>query len=81
MASENIIYKTRLVLHHLLKNSGITSWEAIEKYGATRLSAIIFNLKREGWNIQDEWIEEYDRYGNKTRFKKYFLSGIQKKRK
>ena len=73
MKEQNIIYKTRLVLRHLQKKHSITSWQAIEEYGATRLSAIIFNLRKEGWDIQDKWIEEYDRYGNKTRFKKYFL--------
>lgn len=74
MKEQNIIYKTRLVLRHLQKKHSITSWQAIEEYGGTRLSAIIFNLRKEGWNIQDKWIEEYDRYGNKTRFKKYFLA-------
>lgn len=75
---ENMVYKTQLVLQHLLNNDGITSWQAIELYGATRLSAIIFCLKKDKWNIQDVWLEEYDRYGNKTRFKKYFLGNPQK---
>ena len=35
---QNIIYKTRLVLKHLQKKSGITSWQAIEEYGATSFS-------------------------------------------
>ena len=32
------------VKNHLIKNGTIDSWTAIELYGATRLSAIIFNL-------------------------------------
>lgn len=37
--------KTKQVMEHLLNIGSITSWEAIELYRATRLSAIIFNLK------------------------------------
>lgn len=73
MNEQNMVYKTRLVLKHLLDGGNITSWEAIQRYGATRLSAIVFKLKKEGFDIQDEWLEEYDRFGNKTRFKKYWL--------
>ena len=39
--------KTALVLNHLLKYGTITSWEAIQKYRATRLSSIIYNLRKE----------------------------------
>ena len=37
--------KTKKVLEHLQKYGSITSWQAIELYGATRLSAIIYNLR------------------------------------
>lgn len=40
--------KTQKVLNHLRENGSITSWEAIQQYGATRLSAIIFNLRKKG---------------------------------
>jgi len=65
--------KSRQVLEHLEKNKSITTWEAIKLYGATRLSAIIFNLREEGYHIENEWQEEIDRNGNKTRFVKYIL--------
>ena len=39
------------VLEHLKDRKSITSWEAIERYHATRLSAIIFDLKDEGYDI------------------------------
>lgn len=41
--------KTDAVKAHLLKHGSITSWEAIKKYRATRLSAIIYNLKKKGF--------------------------------
>ena len=37
--------KIKKVALHLIKYKKITSWDAITKYKATRLSAIIFNLK------------------------------------
>ena len=43
--------KTGKVLLHLQKEGSITSWDAIQLYRATRLSAIIFNLKDEGYII------------------------------
>ena len=46
--------KTGKVLAHLQRNGSITSWDAIQMYRATRLSAIIFNLREEGYNILSE---------------------------
>ena len=42
---------TGRVFQHLKDNEGITSKEAFELYGATRLSAIIFNLRKAGYKI------------------------------
>ena len=39
------------VLEHLQQNGSITSWEAIMKFHATRLSGIIFNLRKQGYPI------------------------------
>ena len=35
------------ILNHLITKGSITSWEAIKEYGITRLSAVIFNLRKE----------------------------------
>ena len=44
--------KTKAVLQYMREHSlGITSWDAINLFHATRLSAIIFNLKRDGYTI------------------------------
>ena len=40
--------KTLNVLNHLKEHGTITSWEAISLYRATRLSGIIWQLKRQG---------------------------------
>ena len=44
--------KTLFVLNHLKEHGTITSWEAIQKYSATRLSGIIFTLKQQGYVIE-----------------------------
>ena len=46
--------KTGKILDNLQKYGYITSWDAINMYHATRLSAIIFNLRKEGYNIESE---------------------------
>lgn len=42
---------TGRVLKHLQENENISSMEAFELFGATRLSAIIFNLRKYGYCI------------------------------
>ena len=69
--------KTNEVLKHLQTKKDITSMEAIELYGATRLSAIIFNLKKKGYNIICRREECVDRYGNICRFGRYVLLNKQ----
>lgn len=61
------------VLAHLWDYGEITSWEAIKLFGATRLSAIIFNLRKRGFNIENEWEHTKNRYGDEVRFVKYKL--------
>jgi hypothetical protein len=39
------------ILHYLKQGNKLTSWEAIHKFRATRLSAIIYNLKKNGYDI------------------------------
>ena len=65
--------KTKEVVKHLKKKGSITSWDAIKLYGATRLSAIIFNLRERGYIIDSIQMEDTDRYGNPSRYVKYVL--------
>ena len=65
--------KTSEVLSHLRTTGSITSLEAINLYGATRLSSIIFNLRKRGYNIKTEDSCCMDRYGHKCTFAKYIL--------
>lgn len=66
--------KTKKVLEYLKEKGNITSWEAIEKFGATRLSAIIYNLRyKYNLDIRTEEINFIDRFGSKSRCAKYIL--------
>jgi len=65
--------KTTAVLSHLMDNGSITSMDAIERYGATRLSAIIFNLRRRGYDIETVTMGMTDRYGHAVNYAKYVL--------
>tara|TARA_R100001510_G_scaffold42216_1_gene38609 strand:- start:1744 stop:1968 length:225 start_codon:yes stop_codon:yes gene_type:complete len=60
--------KTQKVLEHLYKFGSITTWEAITRYRATRLSAIIFNFRKKGYDI-----ESIERKGRDGYFVEYQL--------
>lgn len=66
------------VLNHLRVFGSITSWEAIKEYGATRLSSIVYDLRKQGWNIGGEMIESKNRYGNPVKYKRYILEAEQR---
>lgn len=61
------------VLRYMKSHKGITSLQAIELFGATRLSDIIFKLKQEGYDIKTEQITRKNRYGHSVTFAKYSL--------
>ena len=66
--------KTKAVLLHLQEFGSINTWEAIKEYGATRLSAIIFNLRHKyELNIKTEDVYFIDRYGHSSNYAKYIL--------
>lgn len=65
--------KTQAVLDWLKTHASISSMEAIRSFGATRLSAIIFNLRKKGYNIETVKCEGTDRFGNKMQFARYYL--------
>lgn len=67
------VTKSGLVKAHLLKHKSITSLEAIEKYSATRLSAIIFTLRKKGFSIVTKDVTIKDRFGNNCIYGKYVL--------
>lgn len=57
------------------KHGSITSLEAFEYLGETRLSATVYELRQKGVNISDRWIECKNRFGESVRYKEYFIEG------
>ena len=59
------------------KCKGITSKEAFEEFGATRLSGIIFELRKRlketEYDIVSVWRHGINRYGRNTRYVEYVL--------
>ena len=51
----------------------MTSMDAIQNFGATRLAAIVFDLKEKGYNITTIIEESLNRYGEPTRYARYRL--------
>ena len=80
MAKWHRLNKTKAVMFHLVRYGSITSWEAIKEYGATRLSAIIYNLRyKYDMNIINQDIKFRDRFGTLSSFVKYVLVKDEKK--
>ena len=71
--NEKKMNKTEKILEHLRIHGSITSLEAIELYGATRLSAIIFSLRNRGIRINTIDLPFVDRFGTKSTYGKYIL--------
>ena len=63
------------ILQHMkvTKDHSITSMEAFQKYGATRLAAIIFELRQRGYDIVSIPEESANRYGEDVRYVRYRL--------
>jgi hypothetical protein len=62
--------KNDLVTKHLKTRGHITSWEAIQKYRATRLADIIFQLRSKGMAINTVMCVR-----NKERYARYVYMG------
>ena len=63
---------TRLV-NYLNEYGSITSLDAIRDLGNTRLSATIYELRKDGHNIISEDLKVKNRWGNNTTIAKYIL--------
>ena len=68
----NNTHYTRL-LDYLKKFKSITSLDAIKDLGNTRLSATIYELRKDGYNIISEDLTVKNRWGNNTTIAKYKL--------
>ena len=64
--------KTSEILRHLMRYGSITEPVARNKYHTSRLGSIIYNLRKQGYEIITVMCEGRDEFG-KNRFAKYTL--------
>ena len=67
--------QNEMLLDYLNKNGSITTYESFTELFITRLSARIYELKKKGYNFEEEWVIKKNRYGKTCSFKKYILKG------
>lgn len=60
------------VLKYMQDFGSITSYEAFTELGCTRLSEYIRQIRLEHV-VEDEWIGSTNRYGEKVKYKRYWL--------
>lgn len=58
---------------HLLKYGQITSFEAIQNYGVTRLAMYIHTFRKDGLNIKTTNVSKPNRFGTISTFANYKL--------
>lgn len=61
------------VVQYMREKGKISQLEATYDVGTTRLSAIIFNLKKEGYKIGWRDVKAKNRYGDTTHFREYWI--------
>ena len=63
-----------VILDYLKRNGSITSMEAIKEFSITRLSAIMFTLRKDGYNIESSYkTGKNKKYGWATHYVEYVL--------
>lgn len=70
--------QTQAILSHLKIGKHITSMQAFELYGITRLSAKICELRKRGYNIQTIKHKTTTRFGNSSHYFEYYLAEEKK---
>lgn len=62
------------IADYLLTGRGITTYQAIAKYGCTRLPAKIYTLRNYySYNIKKVMVNVVNRYGDSVQVAKYFM--------
>ena len=72
---ETVTQRERIA-RHLEDFGSITSYEAFRDYGVTRLSAVIFDLKKKGYPIITEKEKTRNRYDEPVIYGRYKLCEV-----
>ena len=66
--------QSHAILEHMKKHGYITSMQAFKLYGATRISSIIFSLRKD-YDIETVMVSTTNRYGEPTRYGRFIFKG------
>ena len=67
------------IIDHMKSGKRLDGWTAVTRLKMIDYRARISELRRMGWDIQDEYVKEYDRDGKyKGHHKEYFLGRKQR---
>ena len=67
-----------LILNYLKKRGIITPMDAFHHLGITKLATRISEMRTMGYVFMDNWVVDYNRFGEKVRYKQYILVGEPK---
>lgn len=73
MKQINFRGNTKRTLDYIKEHGSITTFDAFEKLGVTRLSAVIFNLRAYGFDIESVPRAGLNRYNEKIHYVEYVL--------
>lgn len=71
----NISAQEKRLLAYLEAHKCVSRYTAMAKCGIANAPEIIRRLKENGVSIGDEWKTKTNRYGEKVRYKRWFLVG------
>lgn len=63
------------VLDYLRRNGSITALDAMNDLGVMRLASRVCELKEQGTPIETVMVEGVNRFGEVTKFARYYLRG------
>lgn len=63
------------ILKHFKTKKSLTTIQAFELYGCTRLASVVFDFRKAGYDIRNVWLEVDNRYGESCRYVKYVYKG------
>lgn len=70
----NVMNDCERIVAYCREHGSITQMEATRELGNTRLGARIWDLKNKfGYEVEDIWETATDRFGEPTRYKRYFV--------
>lgn len=66
--------QSHALIEHLKTKGSITSMEAFQLYGITRISSLIFSLRNK-YDIETVMIDSVNRYGEPTKYGRFYYRG------